>query len=118
MSDKTVKLCVSKALRYSGEPFLYATLNEKPITEKVLDGYMKAELISEDVSLERIKNALNVDIPSEVVSQKVLILKAKNIIEALNKNKTINSYISKNNAKIIEQFLEEANEVLFKKNNI
>ena len=115
MSDKTVKLSVSKALRYTGEPFLFATLNEKPITERNLDGHMKAELISEEVSLEKIKNALNVDIPSEVVSQKIVIHKAKLIIEALRNNKTINSYISKNVDKQIEIFLQEANEILVRK---
>lgn len=113
--EKKIKLSVSKALRYAGEPFLFAKLNEKPITEKSIEGFMVANLIEEEVPLETIKKALNVDIPSEVVSQKIVIHKAKVIIEALRKNKTINSYISKNVDRQIEVFLQEAEEILAKR---
>lgn len=96
MAEKqSVKFTLSKAVRYSGEPFLYATLNEKPITERDVSRYRTTTLIEEEVSIDRLKNALNMDIPSDVIRLKFMVNKAKDLIEQMLRNKQISSLITK-----------------------
>lgn len=111
MVKDTVKLSVSKAVRYNGQPFLYALLNEKPITEKNVNGTMRANLIEEEIPIELLKNALNMDIPSDVIRLRNMLLQSQAIIEQMLRNKQISSLITKKTERDISFLMKKINEL-------
>lgn len=110
--ESTVKLSVSKAIRYAGEPIIYATLNGKAVTNKDLTGYIKTEVISEEIPLSAIKDALDVKFNGTVVKQKMLLNRAKLILELITHNKNINYMISKKVNVDVEKFMKTYEELM------